>query len=165
MPLIFVKEPILSKKISAGICICAMCSRPVAKHRKICHTHINDQYKEKNPIRYAYKVLKNNAKRRKVGFSITIDEFIKFCDENNYMELKGVSASSYTIDRKKSEQGYTYDNMQILFNSQNVKKMWIEMRIRLGRYPTEEELLEIQSPILSSKHTTSSTEEDDSCPF
>lgn len=131
----------------------------------MCHTHEKIRYKEKHPIRYAYSVLKNNAKRRKIPFNLTIEEFIKFCTLNNYIENKGRFGHSYTIDRKIPWIGYTYDNLQILTNSQNVRKMWIDIKIANGGYPTEEELQSIISPIQSSDTTYIDVQEDDSVPF
>lgn len=165
MPLEYVKGLLLSKKISSGLCICSHCNNKPARYRKICHKHISDKFKEDNPIGFAFKVLKNNAKRRKISVEITKDEFTKWCIENDYIRLKGRFKDSLTIDRKISSIGYTYENMQILTNSQNVRKMWIEIKIRLGRYPTEEEILSIQPPIYESNQTSNTVEENTDLPF
>lgn len=75
--------------------------------------------KEKNPINYAYNVLKNNALRRKKPFELTLAEFKDFCQETGYMDKKGRTASSASIDRKDPSEGYTRDNIQLLSVSEN----------------------------------------------
>lgn len=153
------QEPLFSKKKNAGICVILHCQNNKVKNRRICYKHIYEKNKMNNPISHTYNVLKCNARRRKKEFELTLEEFEKFCSDNDYIEKKGRSAYSLTIDRIISTIGYTHDNIQILTNSANVKKMWVESKIRLGRYPTEDEL-----SISLSRPTERDTDEDD-CPF
>ena len=63
---------------------------------------------------YFYTKLKANAKQRGKEFTLTKEEFEAFCNETKYLELKGKSADSYTIDRIDASKGYSIDNIQIL---------------------------------------------------
>ena len=143
MCLVYVKEPTLSLKINSKLCICVSCNSTVEKNNKICRYHRYQKYKHKNPYSYAYSVLKNNAKRRKIPFELTKDEFIDFCKETGYMELKGRFKDSMTIDRIIPSIGYRRNNIQILSNSNNVRKMLVESKIRLGKYPNQDEIKSI----------------------
>lgn len=161
----YVSEPLFSQKKSLGICVVQNCSRKCNKSRKICTKHKNLKFRNDNPEAYWHDVLRSNAKRRKIDFQITLEEFKKFCSRTNYIKLKGRSPNSYTIDRKISTIGYTYDNIQILTLSQNVKKMWVETKIRLGRYPSKEELDALISPVPIDSESIEDDSGDDYCPF
>lgn len=82
----------------------------------------NIEWIKKNPIRAAYLDLKNNAKRRGKDFKLTFEQFKQFCIKTKYIDVKGRGKESYHIDRIDENKGYTIDNIQILTNSQNVKK-------------------------------------------
>lgn len=161
----YVSEPLFTQKKSLGICVVQNCSRKCGKSRKICGKHKNLKFKQENPESYWFMVLRSNAKRRKIDFQLTLEEFKKFCKDTNYIKLKGRSPNSYTVDRKISTIGYAYDNIQILTLSQNVKKMWVETKIRLGRYPSKEELDALVSPVMVNEEPTTVDAEDDDCPF
>jgi len=56
-------------------------------------------------------------------FTLTIEQFKQFCTRTEYLLYKGITKSGYTIDRINHERGYEIDNIQVLTNSENVKKM------------------------------------------
>jgi hypothetical protein len=64
----------------------------------------------------------NNAKRRGKVFTLTLEEFEKFCQETDYIAKKGVKKKSLTIDRERNEEGYTVDNIRALPNDENARK-------------------------------------------
>lgn len=82
------------------------------------------EWRKKNPMHAAYLDLKSNAKRRGHSFSITFDEFKQFCKKTSYMDVKGIYKDSYHIDRIDENKGYHMDNVQLLTNSQNVRKFF-----------------------------------------
>lgn len=98
------------------------CKNKAIKNRTICHKCTTRRYAEKHPVRYAYKVLKNNAKRRKKEFDLTFEQFEQFVIKTGYMSGKGIYKESLHIDRIEQTKGYTVDNLQILTNSNNIKK-------------------------------------------
>lgn len=100
-------------------CSTPYCKNDRAPNRKICHKCKSQREKVLNPIFYYYNNLRNNAKRRGKEFTLTRDEFEQFCKETNYIELKGKSTKSMTIDRKNADKGYSYDNIQILTQKLN----------------------------------------------
>lgn len=76
----------------------------------------------KNPEKYAYQTLKDNAKRRKKEFTLTFEEFKEFCVHTSYIARKGRSKNCIHIDRIKENCGYRKDNIQPLTNTENVRK-------------------------------------------
>ena len=83
--------------------------------------------KEHHPETYFFNILRGNAKRRGKEFNLTLEEFRKFCKETNYLEFKGKTASSASIDRIRAWEGYHKDNIQILTLSDNVKKQRMDV--------------------------------------
>ena len=79
-------------------------------------------WKLRDPIGYTMWMLKMNAKRRGHPFSLTREEFTEFCIQNNYIEEKGKTGKSASIDRISSEDGYNIWNIQVLTLSENAAK-------------------------------------------
>jgi len=98
------------------------CTNQRAPRSRRCHRCNKRRYKERHPKRYAYNVLKQNARRRGKEFHLTFEEFCIFCKETKYFYKKGIYKNSYHIDRKDETKGYTLDNIQVLTNSDNVRK-------------------------------------------
>lgn len=96
--------------------------RKSAKRGCYCFSCAQNRYKEKNPERYAFYVLKNNAKRRGVVFGLTFDDFLKFAIRTDYMAKKGITSTGFHIDRIDERKGYFKNNIQVLTNSDNVRK-------------------------------------------
>lgn len=81
-----------------------------------------DAWRAKNPLKHAYNTLKANAKRRGKYFDLTFEQFKQFAVRVDYLSKKGRGANSYHVDRREEPGGYTLSNMQLLTNSENVKK-------------------------------------------
>lgn len=80
------------------------------------------QWKQNNPYKYAYQTLKDNAKRRGKEFDLTFEEFKSFCHNVDYIQNKGKTSRSLTIDRIDERLGYTKENIQALPLSDNIRK-------------------------------------------
>lgn len=76
----------------------------------------------KNPEKYAYQTLKDNAKRRGKEFTLTFEQFSEFAVKTSYIARKGRKKDSLHIDRIYENNGYTKENIQTLTNSENVRK-------------------------------------------
>ena len=98
------------------------CRKPSAPNRSVCYCCAVKIYKEKNPIRYSFAVMKGNAKRRGKVFAISFEYFKQFVISSSYMAGKGITKTGLHIDRIIEELGYIEGNLQVLTNTQNVKK-------------------------------------------
>lgn len=141
---------VLNKKV--GLCKVKFCSNGARKYKnrsktgkvqfaKMCHKHLRQHQKENNPIRYWFDVLRQNARRRKIKFGLTIADFKEFCDETGYLKQKGKNPHSWTIDRKRPHLGYVKGNIQILTHAGNCRKRYIDEkidRLMYGDYGSEE---------------------------
>lgn len=96
--------------------------RKIPKRGNYCASCIIRKFKEAHPEKYAYFVLKNNAKARKKVFTITFEYFLKFITKTKYMRGKGINVDSLHIDRKREEVGYVPRNLQVLTNKANLQK-------------------------------------------
>ena len=103
-------------------CITEGCCNDVRPSTRYCYSCLQRHYKEKHPLRYCYNTLRSNAKRRYKGFGITFAEFEQFCKDTGYIEGKGKTKTSLSIDRIYNFQGYDFTNMRVLTLSANSKK-------------------------------------------
>lgn len=92
--------------------------------RTKCNTCRVRKYRQDHSHKYAYDTLRNNAKRRNVVFTITLEYFIEFCNATGYMEGKGILAGDLTIDRIKGHLGYEPGNIQVKTRTENVQKYY-----------------------------------------
>lgn len=119
-------------------CETKYCRNDRAKGRRKCHKCRTREYKERHPVKYAFHVLKKNAKRRGKEFSLTFEQFSEFCHETKLLTKRGIWAESWTIDRIDEDRGYHIDNIQILTNSENVRKRreydYLSKTVRVVKY-------------------------------
>ncbi|MFA6066868.1 MAG: hypothetical protein WC707_06830 [Candidatus Babeliaceae bacterium] len=110
------------RKHAQGLCTHNGCTTDHAPNRLLCYKHRSQAFKENNYLMYTFNALRNNARRRRKEFLLTIQEFAIFCNDTAYLERKGQNPYSATIDRIKSDQGYSYDNIQIMDHIDNTMK-------------------------------------------
>lgn len=130
----------LDRKKRLGRCAIVYCANKSAKGRLICCKHARQSQKIKNPTRYYFDQLRGNAKRRGKTFTITIEYFRDFCAKTNYLDLKGRFGDCYQIDRIDPRKGYEPGNIQVLTNSANSRKRYIDEKITSGNYPSRDEM-------------------------
>lgn len=119
--------------------ICKKCKRkPAATSRVVCNKCRSKAWRTKNPIAYVYLNLKHNARKRDILFQITLIEFKEFIEPTEYMKKRGNCAGDLTIDRKKGDEGYHKDNLDILTRSENASKYHNKKR-EYGGYSTQED--------------------------
>lgn len=122
------------------ICSTPYCRGKRAKGRTICHKCKARRYRENNPEKAAFQNLRTNAKRRGKEFSITFDQFKKFCVKTDYLKKRGRSSSGFHIDRIDEQGPYSIENIQVLTNSENVKKfLEYSHKDNFARYRKEKE--------------------------
>ena len=55
---------------------------------------------------------------------MTFEQFKDFCIKTEYLTKKGITKYGYGIDREDENGGYTIGNIQLLTNTENVKKKY-----------------------------------------
>lgn len=104
-------------------CKTKYCRTPNNTKNKICSKCQSRIYKEKLPINAAFQALRANAKRRGKVFTLTLEYFTFFIEQNPvYLEMKGRKAESLHIDRIDERKGYEEGNLQLLPNRINSEK-------------------------------------------
>jgi hypothetical protein len=122
-----------SKKNAQGLCDTPYCRGVITKHDtcRTCRKCRDTKQRETDPEAYYYRVWKGNVSRRRkkattekqrYDFTVTLEEFRQFCKETNYMALKGRGKTKCAIDRIRVNEGYHFNNLQILTNSLNSHK-------------------------------------------
>lgn len=113
----------LKKHIKKGTCSVQNCTNKCKG--KMCSTCRARKSRLADPVRYAFNNLKNRAKQRNVIFTITLEDFRKWCRKIKYIGFAGRSSESYTIDRRYNDLGYHIDNIQVLTKVDNIKKYFM----------------------------------------
>lgn len=98
------------------------CLGTPVKGRNFCHKCRSRKYRLKNPCKDAYYKLKGNANRRGIKFELSYEYWKQWCEETGYLETRGTSGESMTVDRVKAYKGYVDGNLQILTRVENVEK-------------------------------------------
>lgn len=113
----------IAKNKPMHICVAHGCKKKKNPKDRFCSRHSKMFQKINNPLRYHYNLLKSNARKRSISFGVSLEEFKDFCEEHNYLELKGKNKNSISIDRKDPRIGYYRKNMQPLTLAENSAKM------------------------------------------
>lgn len=102
-------------------CLTKNCRNVPAKRcqSKRCSRCKTREHKEKNPYAYFLNRLRNNAKRRGHECTLTVEEFKAFCEETGYLETRGRMSGCMSIDRINQDEGYHFDNIQIMEVGEN----------------------------------------------
>lgn len=112
----------------ARLCEYPFCKRKKRKGKdgkkkgRYCTTCDKKVWRKNNPMKAVFQTLRQNARRRGKVFTLTFEQFQKFCRETRYMRGRGREQKSYTIDREKNELGYTADNIRMLPKGENSRK-------------------------------------------
>lgn len=112
-------------KVTKNLCCILYCKNKPAKAKKYCHKHRKQIEAVRNPIQYNYSNLKQNAKRRRKEFNLSIEEFETFVNESGYLDKKGRTKGKFHIDRINPNIGYQLDNIRILECSENVRRRFV----------------------------------------
>ena len=117
----------------AAKCKTPYCRKYAAKNSTLCHACNKRNYRDRNPVEASYQNLRSNARRRGKQFDITLEEFREFAIECNYITGKGRHKDGFHVDRIDPTKGYTKDNIQVLTNSENVKKHKRYLRYEMNK--------------------------------
>ena len=101
---------------------CMECTNHHRDSHKLCPSCHSRKMRRLHPMRYAFENLRSNSKRRGIPFNLTFEQFAYFCFLIPYIQNKGITKDSLTIDRRDSTKGYTLDNLQAMTNSDNARK-------------------------------------------
>ena len=133
---------------SPNLCKVLYCSNPSPHFRtggvdrnRVCNKCRSRRWRLNNPMRASWGWLQISAKKRRIEFRLSYDEFAAFVSTTRYMEEKGRTGNCLSIDRIDNTRGYEPGNLQILTISENV----VKQREDTPRKPPEPE--------------------DDNCPF
>jgi|AntAceMinimDraft_11_1070367.scaffolds.fasta_scaffold01606_11 hypothetical protein len=112
-----------TKKNKGDYCCAYGCKeKPNPKKGGLCHKHYARKLKEKDPVYARYNQFCSKATSRGIENSVTLEQFRKFCEDENYIISKGRRGQNATIDRLCNIHGYHIWNMRIKTNRHNASK-------------------------------------------
>lgn len=136
-------------------CQTPKCTNKPQKYRKFCPKCRYRTWAKKNPLRAGFINLRKRAKSRGKEFYLTFEQYKSFAIKTNYHINKGRSANSYHIDRIDENGPYSIDNIQVLTNSQNIRKF--------VQFKQRNEKNEVEFETVTVKKT--SQRDENNCPF
>lgn len=104
------------------LCKTPGCKNKASPKKNYCTSCRSRKWREKHSLNYWFLALRGNAKRRGKIFTLTFEQFSKFCETTGYDKFKGREASCLSVDRKDPEKGYTFENIRAITVSNNSKK-------------------------------------------
>lgn len=116
-----------------GLCCELRCKNSRRKDRLRCHTCESRRKRAKNPMRAAFRSLKDHAKARGILFRLSFVTFRKFALRSDYLNRRGNGKHCLTVDRIKNDKGYTPSNIQPLTREANSMKRMIWDAVRMER--------------------------------
>ncbi len=101
-------------KRKRGVCVTPKCRKPPKGSGFCCAMCVDRKWRAKHPEHHLWNNLKKSAKRRKVPFTLTLDEFKAFCAKTGYHLKVGRDPLSASCDRIRDAEGYHADNIRCL---------------------------------------------------
>lgn len=112
----------LASKPKAPYCQVCGCRNLRQPGRTVCQVHHMRAWRLKHPLKAAYATLRDHAKRRKVGFSLTLEQFKRLVSESGYLEKRGTTREALQLDRINALDGYHFHNLRVITCSENAIK-------------------------------------------
>jgi hypothetical protein len=116
----YLTKPTHPEKKAKGKCVSHGCRRRHAKDRNRCETCKSRLYRLNHDAHYAYGNLRSSARKRRIKFLLTFEQFKAFCDATGYLEKRGKDPMSASIDRIRTSGPYEVGNIRILTYADNV---------------------------------------------
>lgn len=82
---------------------------------------------------YVYNYWRQNCRRRGKTNTVTLEQFRNFVGNTDYLQLKGRTKFSLSIDRIRSDEGYTFSNIRTITVSVNSAKQRREEKYGLDQ--------------------------------
>lgn len=103
-------------------CTTVRCLGTPKKNRLECDKCRQRKCRVKNELRTTYIQKRRNAWKDSIEFSLTIEEWEDFCNETNYLNLRGPNGDDMTVGRINHFKGYSRDNIKIQTRIDNSKE-------------------------------------------
>lgn len=114
----------LKQKAGPGLCGVKGCRRDEERRKMgLCHCHHQQRWRMKSPKKSAYATLRDHAKARGIGFTISPDYFEGLCDAHaRFVHVAETRGEQLTIDRVHAHLPYQKGNLQVMTHSENSAK-------------------------------------------
>lgn len=118
-----IPEIIIDKSIQ-GKCSNKNCHHLVKGNQVLCGVCRVRKSRLLDPVRYSYQNVKHRANERNIPFTLELGWFREFCRATGYIENKGRTSESFSIDRIRNDHsiGYTPDNIRVITKRDNILK-------------------------------------------
>lgn len=113
----------LKKTPGPGLCCVTGCRNKIKRCHaslQLCHRHYQQRWRKLNPKRAAYATLRDHAKARRIGFTLTFDRFQEITDAAGYWDQDAEGRGDrLSIDREDQTGPYSDTNVRVVTISEN----------------------------------------------
>jgi hypothetical protein len=88
----------------------------------VCWKCKSKRLKERHTYTYVLNMLRHSARKRKLPFTLTLDQFKEWCLQTGYLERRGTEPTDLTIDRIDWNDGYHVHNIRVITHEENCKQ-------------------------------------------
>lgn len=138
------------------LCTVKHCRNDKVVGRSVCYKHHLMSWRINNPLKASYRILKDHATRRKLKFTLTLEQYESIVIPSGYLDSKGNTRYDLHLDRIDPFRGYEYDNIQVLTCSENSAK---------GATKDKSKYVAERLARLGTDAKGRQEPEDDNCPF
>lgn len=116
------------------------CRRLTKARSPFCGRCASRMWRESHPLTATFQKLRTNARRRGHAFTLTLPRFEELVRASGYLERKGKTAKSLSIDRIDPRRGYHDDNVRVVTLSVNSRLRYVDRLPQWMREELEKEL-------------------------
>lgn len=118
----------LARNDKRHLCQVRGCRKKRKPEHRLCHGHDRLLWGRRNPTKYAFNNLRSSARARKLEFALTLEDFAALARATGYMEGRGTTSLSLSIDRLDARLGYFLENLRVITFGENSGKGNAERR-------------------------------------
>lgn len=118
----------LKNETGPGRCVVRGCRKPHIPEARggklhLCCRHYQERWRRLNPKQAAFATLRDHARGRRIGFTLTFSHFIEITGAAGFWDHDANSfGDRLSIDRVLASRGYEDGNIQVMTVSENSAK-------------------------------------------
>lgn len=114
-------QTLVTKK-DERLCAVKYCRKRRLSDRSLCSKHKMERWRAANPMRAGYSTLGDHARRRRLAFTITFEDYEELCRLTSYLDSKGTERHCLQLDRIDPLRGYEPGNLRVITCAENTSK-------------------------------------------
>lgn len=99
---------------SEELCATRFCRNKHEERSPFCSRCAKKRWRAAHPVESALNGIRDRAKKKKLEFALTLEQFTQFCKDTGYLNGKGNHMGDLNVHRRDHLKGYTIENIEPL---------------------------------------------------